>query len=92
VIAKSYARIGFQNLVNYGIIPFLFENPADYDRLEKEDVLSFERVTDSIRENLPVKVVNLSREMIFNVNVELTTRQRNVLLAGGLINILRRSV
>ena len=36
VIAKSYARIGFQNLVNFGIVPFVFDNPEDYDTLEAE--------------------------------------------------------
>ncbi|MGW8314173.1 MAG: aconitate hydratase [Bacteroidales bacterium] len=92
VIAKSYARIGFQNLVNYGIIPFLFEDQADYDRLEEGDILAFERVRESIAEGQPLNVNNRSKGLSFRVYTELSSRQRKVLLAGGLINVLRESV
>lgn len=92
VIAKSYARIGFQNLVNYGIIPFLFDDPGDYDLVKHGDVLAFEKVRQSIMDDQPIEVVNTSSERTFSVHTELTTRQQEVLLAGGLINVLRRSV
>jgi aconitate hydratase len=91
VIARSYARIGFQNLVNYGITPFLFEDQADYDQVAENDLLVFDQVRESIMENRPVKVINSSQNMAFRVHVELTPRQREVLLAGGLINLLRSS-
>jgi aconitate hydratase len=44
VLAKSYARIGFQNMINFGIIPFVFEKPDDYLKIDINDVLSFNRV------------------------------------------------
>ncbi len=92
VIAKSYARIGFQNLVNYGIIPFQFEDPGDWDLLEEGDVLSFEQVRESIRDELSLNVADSSGDKHFRVHALLTGRQREVLLAGGLINVLRKQV
>ncbi len=92
VIARSYARIGFQNLVNYGIIPFLFVDPADYEKVDKGDILAFKRVRESIMKDQPVEVVSSNGNSTFRVYAELTTRQKKVLLAGGLINVLRASV
>ncbi len=48
VIAKSIARIHKGNLVNHGIIPMLFANPADYDRIDQEDEIEFENLLDQI--------------------------------------------
>ena len=89
VIAKSYARIGFQNLVNFGIIPFVFENPEDYNYLEEGDILEFNNIFDAIRGNKPSGVYNTTREKGFQVHCALTQQQQNVLLDGGLINHLK---
>ena len=89
VIAKSYARIGFQNLVNFGIIPFVFDNPEDYNYLEPEDVLEFNNILDAIKGNDPLTIYNISRNKKFQVKCTLTQQQKNVLLDGGLINHLK---
>jgi aconitate hydratase len=50
-IAKSYARIGWQNLINFGIVPFEFKNPSDWEKLEQGDVLNIEGLRAAIKNN-----------------------------------------
>jgi aconitate hydratase len=89
VIAKSYARIGFQNLVNYGIVPFVFDNPEDYGQIEEQDILEFSDLFQSIKKGETSMVRNSSRNKEIKVRCELTSHQKDILLAGGLINLLR---
>ena len=56
VLAKSFARIHLNNLINYGILPLVFENPADYSRLAQGERLSFSGVKKSIRNLKPIEV------------------------------------
>ena len=91
VIAKSYARIGKQNLINYGIIPFLFADPAAYEQMENRNILVLEELKDLIQHREEGKIFNDSLSRSFKVRLELTLYQRKVLLAGGLINYLRNS-
>ncbi|MCG6187097.1 aconitate hydratase [Maribellus maritimus] len=90
VIAKNYARIGFQNLVNYGIVPFFFKDQRDYDKIDSGDILEFQFVWEAIRESKPALVVNKISGAEFPVVCKLTQQQKNLLLAGGLINFLRK--
>ena len=92
VIAKSYARIGFQNMVNYGIIPFRFERSEDYDAIEKRNILVFSNVLSSIKNDDSVHVTNRSTNKSFKVSCPLTARQKKVLLEGGLLRLLKTSV
>ncbi len=89
VIAKSYARIGWQNLANFGILPLEFENPDDYDALGQDDVLHFENLRQTIRERRPVVVQNLSQGGSFRCKHSLSDRQIEVILAGNIINYFR---
>ena len=90
VIAKSYARIGFQNLVNFGIIPFLFADPADYDRIDENDEVAFHDLRRQIGEGKNVTIQNRTREGEIELRCELSERQREVLLDGGLLNYLNK--
>jgi aconitate hydratase len=89
VIAKSYARIGFQNLVNYGIVPFVFGNPEDYGNICSGDILELHFVYDAVEGKQSASVFNKTSQQKFEVVCHLTPQQKNVLLAGGLINFLR---
>ncbi|MFO7932742.1 MAG: aconitate hydratase [Bacteroidales bacterium] len=89
VLARSYARIGFQNLVNYGIIPFVFEDPADYDTIREDHLISLKGITDAISERMPVTAINKNSGKEFRLRCNVTPRQGNILLSGGLINYLR---
>ena len=89
VIAKSFARIHWANLVNFGILPLTFENPADYDRLTQDDEFEISGVRKALSEGKPVKLRNITQGFEIPVQYTMTERQRNVMLAGGLLNLIR---
>jgi aconitate hydratase len=89
VIAKSFARIHGQNLVNFGVLPLVFCDPADHDTIEAGDVLRLEGLRDALDNDGPIRVHDTERERDFEVRHELSARQVRVVLAGGLINDFR---
>jgi len=89
VVAKSFARIHRQNLVNFGVLPLTFVNPDDYDRIRPEDVLHIERAAEALLHGRTVTVRNTTQDAFFTVEHELSARQLNAVLAGGLINVVR---
>ena len=85
VIAKSFARIHAANLINAGILPLTFADPADYDRLEQGAVLTL----SDIRQGLETGFLTVTEEAggrTFRVTGSFTRRQRAILMAGGLLN------
>jgi aconitate hydratase len=92
VIAKNYARIGWQNLINFGIIPFVFKDPAEYDSLEQGDVIRFQNVRDSIKNGKPVSAKVKGKDKNLDLDYQISDRQRDVLLEGGVINFLKRQL
>ncbi|MDX1667115.1 MAG: aconitase family protein, partial [Saprospiraceae bacterium] len=90
VIAKSYARIGWQNLVNFGIVPLEFIKDEDYDNIEQGDMLKLENLRDAIAESDEVTVKNTTQNTEFKVRHSLSDRQREILLEGGIINVFRK--
>lgn len=90
VIAKSYARIGWQNLVNFGIVPLEFKNPADYDKIDMSDQLKIEGLRKVLEEdNDELEVTNVTRSETIPVKLSISDRQRDMLLSGGVINYLK---
>jgi aconitate hydratase len=89
VIAKSYARLGFQNLVNFGIIPFEFEDPAQYDLIMERDILQFDHLLNSFNENRGFEVINQTRGQTYRLVHHLSARQVKILLSGSVINYFR---
>ncbi|MFW6085629.1 MAG: aconitate hydratase [Myxococcota bacterium] len=85
VLAKSFARIHWQNLVNFGILPLTFANPSDYDHLERDDVLMLSDVHEALRGGRPLDVRVEGRETPLRANHDLSSRQLRVLQHGGLI-------
>jgi len=84
-IVKSFARIHKANLVNFGIVPLVFKNPADYDQLEAGDMLTIKGIRSLVAggaTEIPVKVGNRT----FATLLEVSDRQRRELLAGGTLN------
>jgi aconitate hydratase len=86
VIAKSYARIGWQNLVNFGILPLEFKNDEDYENLDQDDVISVNDVRSAIKKGEDVVVTNETKGTQFEVTHTLSDRQKEAVLAGGVIN------
>jgi aconitate hydratase len=89
VIARAFARIHGQNLVNFGIVPLLFCDPADLETVEAGDVLRIERLRDALAAGEPFEVHDTTRDRRFMVRHDLSERQLRVVLAGGLINDFR---
>ncbi len=85
VIAKSIERIHRANLINFGIVPFAFADPADYDRVSKGDALRIEGLREAIAGDGRATVRNLSNNTTFDVTTTLSDRQKRLLLAGGLL-------
>ncbi|MCB1323257.1 MAG: hypothetical protein KDK34_23565, partial [Leptospiraceae bacterium] len=86
VIARSYARIGWQNLINFGIVPLEFQDPEDYNRIEQGDLITLPGLADSIRANQTTQVYNQSKDETYTATYSMSSRQRDVILAGGVIN------
>jgi len=90
VIAKSFARIHGQNLANFGILPLLFTDPGDYDRLQQGDVLTFTGLNEQLSAGQQVITTtqNGGREM--ELSHQLSGRQIEMILAGGRIPLAAR--
>ena len=91
VIAKSIARIHKGNLVNHGIIPMLFEDPAAYDSIDQGDELRIENLLDQIPTRR-VTVKNVTKHFEFTVKLDLTDNEIEVVLAGGQLRFLKKQL
>ena len=86
VLAKSFARIHRANLINFGILPLTFVNEEDYDKVVKQDIMKLSGVKAAIQKSQPfVLYLEPANEPIL-VRHDLTPRQAEILLAGGLLN------
>ncbi len=92
VLAKSFARIHKANLVNFGILPLTFAKADDYGRIESGDRMRLQNVRASIERNEPLKLINETKGTEIAVEYDLSERQRNTLLDGGLLNHVKKSV
>jgi len=89
VIALSYARIHEANLVNFGIPPLRFLDPADYATVQQGDMIVIEHVREPLEQGLPLVATNQTRQRPYRLNHSLSPRQLDMLLAGGLVPFLR---
>ncbi len=92
VIARSFARIHWQNLVNFGVLPLTFIQSSDYDSVEAGDELHLEEVAERVRGGLDLTIENRTKGTSFAVEHALSSRQVEVMLAGSLITLHRRRV
>ena len=90
VIAKSFARIHKQNLINNGIIPLDFVNESDYDKIEVLDDLVIEDVRNQIGNGI-VKLKNITKNTEYELKLEITVRQKEMLEQGGLLNVMKQA-
>ena len=89
VIAKSIARIHKGNLVNHGIIPMLFADLSDYDKIDQEDELEFNNLLDQIPTR-KVTVTDKTKRFDFEVNLDLSDNEVEVVLSGGQLAYLKK--
>ncbi|AFS78198.1 aconitate hydratase Aco [Gottschalkia acidurici 9a] len=90
VIAKSFARIHKQNLINNGILPLTFENENDYDDIDLLDELVIENATDQVKGSTLI-IKNVTKNKEYKLNLDATEKQKNMLEAGGLLNVIKQS-
>jgi aconitate hydratase len=84
VIVKSFARIHKANLINYGIIPIVLEDPSVYDRISRDDLLEFVGIKKSLEEGTSFTLTRKLDGFSFTAKNDLDERSRRILLSGGL--------
>ena len=85
VVAKSFARIHRSNLINSGILPLTFSNPASYLLADEGDTLFLDQVPEGLEKGELV-IVNKTKDLSFSVNFSGSSREKAILLAGGNLN------
>ena len=85
VVVKSFARIHKANLVNAGILPLTFENPADYDKITQGDKLSLKGLRKAVKDGEEIVLHNLTTGEDYKLTCDLSGRARDIILAGGLL-------
>jgi aconitate hydratase len=90
VIAKSFARIHWQNLINFGVLPLTFAEEEAYDQIIEGDILALADIRKGIRERKQVKITNLTKGESYIVEHSMSDRQVEIVLVGGQINKFRK--
>ena len=85
VVAKSFARIHVANLINFGIVPFTLQNEDDYDRIDEGDEIFIECFKDSVAKNDGAILTDKTKGISIPLVLNLTKRQREILLKGGML-------
>lgn len=91
VLSKSFARIHRANLINFGILPLTFANPDDYNKLEQGNRLEIKNVHQSLKENKALTIKNIDKGNEFKASYDLTERQKEIIIAGGLLNYTKKN-
>lgn len=84
-LAVSYARIHWQNLVNFGIVPLEFVDRDDYEAIDQDDSIELPSVREEIQNGSEVTVRNATQDTTFSAEHSLSPRQVDIVLQGGLI-------
>lgn len=92
VIAKSFARIHRANLINFGILPLTFSDPSDYEKIKQGDILEIDGLTESVKGNQKYKVKIKDRGISFFVTSNLNSKEKELILQGGLLPYVRKKV
>ena len=90
VIAKSFARIHKANLINNGIVPMEFKSELDYENIELLDELLIDNIKDGLVKGY-IKIINVTKNKEYEVSINLTPKEINVVKAGGRLNYIRNN-
>lgn len=90
VLAKSFERIHFANLVNYGLVPLVFEKADDYDQFEPADEIALDGLQAAVRSGRAIMVKNITKGVAVKFLLSLSARQREILQEGGALNHARK--
>jgi aconitate hydratase len=90
VLAKGFARIHWQNLINFGILPLNFADAAEFDRIEQDDHLELADVRKALSRAGSIRVTNKTKNETYSLRHNLSERQIKMVLEGSLINAVRK--
>ncbi|MBZ9684991.1 aconitate hydratase [Clostridium estertheticum] len=88
VISKSFARIHKANLINNAIIPLVFDNSNDYEDIDVMDELIIEDAAEQLKRGIVI-VRNITKGVVYKTLPEVTQREKEMLIYGGLINLMK---
>ncbi|HHW67597.1 MAG: aconitate hydratase [Epulopiscium sp.] len=89
VLVKSFARIHKANLINSGILTLTFKNPEDYDKIQEFDELVIENAVEQVKSGNTVVVKNKTQNTEYEMSLDVSDRERQMLLLGGKINLIK---
>jgi aconitate hydratase len=89
VIAKSFERIHAANLINFGILPLTFVNEADYDAIGANDKIEISGIKSALEKGVDLTLRDTTNGKAATLKYSLSPRQRDILLAGGMLNYTR---
>lgn len=90
VIVKSFARIHKANLINAGILPLTFKDPADYDKISQGDTVEFSELRETVKNGGDIIAKVNGREIALELDI--SERDREIMLAGGLLDYTRENL
>jgi aconitate hydratase len=90
IIAKSIERIHKANLINFGIVPVTFKEHSDYDNIEQGDEIEIPNFRSTIQQGGTLTVKNKTKGNEFEVDCDLSDRQKEILLAGGTLEYMKK--
>ena len=90
VIAKSIERIHKANLINFAIVPIEFAETTDYDKISTGAEIEIDNLLDAIQDKDSVTIINKTENLEFTAKLNLSRRDRQILLAAGLLNYTRQ--
>ena len=86
---EGFARIHKNNLINHGVIPAVFADPSDYDKIDQEDELSIENLRESLK-NREFIVTDETKGFTFKARLEVSDLEADILLAGGKLRYTKK--
>jgi aconitate hydratase len=89
ILTKSYARIHRSNLINFGVLPLTFKDPEEFTRIQQGDQLRITQLREGLQEGDLLKIENQTQQRGFEAFHGLNSREREILLSGGLLNYTR---
>jgi len=92
VLAKSFARIHQQNLINFGVLALTFVNPSDYDNIQAGDVLRLTDLRRALADRDQLFIDNITQGTKLQVSCDMTPRQVEFFLRGGVINWMKEQI
>jgi len=89
ILVKSFARIHRSNLINFGILPLVFKDPNEFEKIQPGDQFRISNLRNDLRVGRLLSIENVTQQNTLEVSHGLNERERDILLAGGLLNYTR---